>query len=179
MSSVPPSPALTHRSGHLQLYLCGCSKSMHCGLGGRRYYRGDCENRHWHFTRARPLFVRASEGRLAVLRWGHLAQQQGVPYLLSTRMRMCVVDKYTPCENMQGHFTNVFAYFTLACMWKYQKKCTYITKQSHTIGTSAYVWHSFPICPNEKKSVCSLLAASDMPTLISEGDFTNCILAHK
>lgn len=52
MSSVPPSPALTHRSAHLQLYLCGCSMSMRVGLGGRRYYRGDCENRRWHFHRA-------------------------------------------------------------------------------------------------------------------------------
>lgn len=52
MSSVPPTPALTHRSAHLQPYLCGCSMSMSVWLEGRRYYRGDCENRHWHFHRA-------------------------------------------------------------------------------------------------------------------------------
>lgn len=57
MSSVPPSPALTHRSAHLQLYLCGCSMSMRVGLGRRRYYRGDCENRHWHFLWADLCFA--------------------------------------------------------------------------------------------------------------------------
>lgn len=57
MSSVPPSPALTHRSAHLQLYLCGCSMSMCVGQGGQRCYRGWLWEPALAFSLGRPLFT--------------------------------------------------------------------------------------------------------------------------
>lgn len=95
MSSVPPSRALTHRSAHLQLNLCDCSVSMCAELRGQRYYRGDCETGTDIFTG--PTFVSMSKSEWGMW-WGHLARQQGVPYLLFTRnngMRTGVSDKKT------------------------------------------------------------------------------------